>query len=116
MGKDKTAKPRQMTGKFKVGDEVTIKGISNVMPSTEKEVVGTTSTITKVRKYYYDCVNGYQFYEEQLKLAKYKLNGHIWLIVEKDTGKALAGHSTRKDARFYKNFYPDNTKIVKYVF
>ena len=105
-----------MTGKFKVGDKVTIKGISNVMSSTEKEVVGTTSTITKVGEHYYDCANNYQFYEEQLKLAKPKLNGHIWLIVDKDSNKVLDGLSTRKDARCYKIFYPDNTKIVKYVF
>ena len=116
MGKAKTAKPQQMTGKFKVGDKVTIKGISNVMSSTEKEVVGTTSTITKVGKYYYDCANNYQFYEEQLEIANPKINGHLWLIVDKDSGKALAGFGTRKYARFYKNFYPDNTKIVKYVF
>lgn len=106
----------KMTGKFKVGDKVTIKGISNVMSSTEKEVVGTTSTITKVGEHYYDCANNYQFYEEQLKLAKPKLNGHIWLIIEKDTGKALEGFKTRERARCYKTTYPDNTEIVKHVF
>ena len=105
----------KMTGKFKVGDKVTIIGISNVMPDIADKVVGTTTVITEVGKYFYNCVNGIQFYEEQLIIAKPKLKGHIWLIVEKDTGKVLEGRDTRAVARMYKNCYSDRTEIVKYV-
>ena len=47
------------------------------------------------------------------------LNGHLWLIVNKKTGKVIEGYQTRKEARDNLAIMYDNSsqfKILKYTF
>ena len=117
-----------MQSKFKVGDKVKVLSILGVDSDDYPEIVGKVFTVVNSNSDYprglyqlNNCV--FSFNDDSLELDEPKaqqpsLNGHIWLIVNKKMSKVVEGFETRNEARFSKSFYdfPENFKIVKYIF
>lgn len=96
----------------------------NYYPESMKIFIGATGNIidyTKTLNSYTVSFNGESWcipenwLEDAIRNA---LNGHIWLITNKQTGKVIEGYQTSKEARenFCNYDNPSDFKIVKYSF
>lgn len=114
--------------KIKVGDMVKVLNIPGLCNEDYPEIVGEVFKVTRadVEEDSYSVENTssyFSYYARDLELQSPKaLNGHIWLIANKQTGKVIEGYQTRKEARenlMLKECQSDfkiNYKIVKYTF
>lgn len=110
---------------FKVGDMVKVLNIPGLDPTTCPEIVGKVFKViyADVERDAYMVESEYSFvyYANDLELqlqSPKALNGHIWLITNKQTGKVIEVYRTRKEARenFCNYNNPPDLKIVKYTF
>lgn len=108
---------------FKVGDKVKVISIPGVDIDNHPEMKGRVYTIQQKcgKQLFINDSLGFVFHAPNLKLVSesLELRGHLWLIVNKQSGKVIEGYETRKEARMNlsSNYdYRENFKIVKYEF
>lgn len=134
--------------KFKVGDKVKVRIPEDQLESFNPDEVNTSGDWTGINYFpdgmatYLGQIGEVTEYDPDLKSYRIlfedsddwyfpesfvvsvkdtseTLNGHIWLIVNKKTGKVIEGYQARKEARdnlaiMYDN--PSQFKIIKYTF
>lgn len=109
--------------KFKVGDKVKVISIPGVDINDRPEMKDKIYTVKDVlTKYIYlNDSFGFVFHPPNLELVSkpLKLKGHLWLIVNKESGRVVEGFETRARARHALSStydYWKKLKIVKYEF
>ena len=109
--------------KFKVGDKVKVISIPGVDINNHPDMKDKIYTVrdTWGKEIYINDSFGFVFHASNLESVSKSLTlkGHLWLIVNKESGKVVEGYETRKEARENLNSNYDfrkNFKVVKYEF
>lgn len=109
--------------KFKVGDKVKVISIPGVDINNHPEMKDKIYTVRDKwnKEIYINDSFGFVFHASNLELVSksLELKGHLWLIVNKESGRVVEGFETRARARYALSStydYWKKLKIVKYEF
>jgi len=109
--------------KIKVGDKVKVISIPGVNIDNHPDIKQNTFTVVQILDgeytHYQLDSSDFVFGENDLEVVSRNINGHLWLIANRITGKVIEGYETRQEARDNLSltyFSPEKFNIIKYEF